>query len=131
MKRLTEIFKYGDSESIEIFLAAFVLLEVLCIAVRLQTVDLFPGIMMSILIVSANSLIISSYNHNCNSRKKSSYFSFIGVVGLLIFLIVNKIGDMGYYVLLGIQAIGFIWIAWKNAIEERWKKIPIRTQKLK
>jgi len=124
MKRFAEIFKYGDSESVEILLSIFMLFQVTCLSVKLEHVDFLAGFLISSIIVSSGSLIVSSFFLNCNLRKKSSYINFISIVSLLIYLVNNKVGETSYYVLFGLQALGFIWIAWKNAIEERWRKLP-------
>lgn len=123
MKRLVEIFKYGDSESLEMFLSILVVGEVTFLSSRwIQPVDLLSGILMAGIIISAVLLVSASYLVNCSIRKWASYFNFICMTGIIIYLIDHKIGDISYYVLLGFQALGFIWIAWKNAIQERWKK---------
>jgi hypothetical protein len=127
MKRLTEIFKYGDSESIEIFLALLVIGEVTFLSSKwINPVDVLSGLLMALIILSVSVLCLASYLVNCFVRKWAAYFSFICLTGMIIYLVDHKIGDIGYYVLLGFQALGFIWIAWKNAIEERWKKSSIK-----
>lgn len=124
MKRLAEIFKYGDSESVEILLSIFMLIEVTCLSAKIEHIDYLAGFLIASIIISSGSLIISSFLLNCNLRKKSSYINFICIVGLLIYLISNEVGEMSYYILFSLQALGFIWIAWKNAIEEKWRKLP-------
>lgn len=124
MKRLAEIFKYGDSESVEILLSIFMLIEITCLSAKIEHIDYLAGFLIASIIISSGSLIISSFLLNCNLRKKSSYINFICIVGLLIYLISNEVGEMSYYILFGLQALGFIWIAWKNAIEEKWRKLP-------
>lgn len=122
-KRLTEIFKYGDTEAVEILLSISILAEVTILSAKwVATLNLIPGLLMAVIIISANVLIVESLSLNCSKRKKASYITFICTVGLLIYLIDHGIASMEYYILLGVQSVGFIWIAWKNAIEERWKK---------
>lgn len=122
-KRLTEIFKYGDTEAVEILLSISILAEVTILSAKwVSTLNLIPGLLMAVIIISANVLIVESLSLNCSKRKKASYITFICTVGLLIYLIDHRIASMEYYILLGVQSVGFIWIAWKNAIEERWKK---------
>jgi hypothetical protein len=123
MKRLIEIFKYGDSESIEIWLSIFLILEVTCYLFQLHTYEAFTIIVSTIVLGSASFLIVGSILHNCNIRKKASYVTSIGVLALVYYIIAEEIGDLENYVLLSAQAISFMWIAWKNATEEKIQKL--------
>ncbi len=122
LKRVLEIFKYGDSEAFEIFLSVFVILEVLCFTTKIDIVNIFLLLFSAPLLFFCVWLIVGSLAHNIKIRKLSSYFCFVLLTSILVYLVIVGIGDYAYYTLLGAQVLGFIWIAWKTAIEECMRK---------
>ena len=128
MKRLIEIFKYGDSEPIEIWLSIFLLFQMVCYFFKLETFEFGITVLISVLILASIFLIRGSIVHSCNLRKISSYIIFVSIIALLYRSIVYDVKDFEHYILLGVQAIGFMWISWKNATEEKLKKTAFFTK---
>lgn len=127
MKRLFEIFKYGDSEFLEIFLSFFIFLESFYLYSQFKNSSYFLLSLIILLLISSYYLFTGNILHNFKIRKFSSYFCFIFLTGILVYFISVKFGNLLYYSLLLIQILGFAWVAWKNAIEARFHELKLTT----
>jgi hypothetical protein len=119
MKKFLEIFKYGDSEPLEIILS-FVLIAQLCY----PSPSIFcwhfviPDYYYFLGVASGIGLLFGNIIGNITIRKWSANAGFIILLGVLVFSLYSGFSSIQFYAIIFSEFLALFWITWRCSREE-------------
>lgn len=114
MRKFLEIFKYGDTEPLEIVLA-IVLIGQLCHPSPSIFCwhSILPEYYYVLGALSGSGMLFGNILGNLNIRKWSANIGFVVILGIIIISAYNGFTNLQMYVILFIEFLSLFWVTWR------------------